>query len=151
MTEQATATVPANATPAATTNTSTMPTFLAAMTRAELFMVAGSALILLTDLIFIPLSGYGVSTLMWAASAAAVLAVVLKNRMPAGLAANYSSLLISLGALITLIAVRWFVGDLVWIGSNPSRLDGEYILGMLGVYSGSVLVAFATWQLWKNR
>ena len=145
MTEQVAATVPA------TTPARTMPAFIAALTRTELFMVAGSALILLTDLIFIPLSGYGVSMIMWAAAAIAVAAVLLKNRLPAAVAANYKPLLIGLGALISLLAVRFLVGDLVWLGANPSRIDGEYLLGMIGVYSGSALVAFATWQLFKGR
>jgi hypothetical protein len=157
MTEQAAATAPAASTPAAAAATvqpatpKTMPTFLAALTRTELFLVAGGALILLTDLIFIPLSGYGVSSVQWAASAILVMAVLFKSRMPAALAANYKSILIGLGALISLVAVRWLVGDLVWIGSNPSRIDGEYLLGMIGVYTGSALVAVATWQLWKGR
>lgn len=157
MTEQAAATAPAASTPVAAAASvqpappNTMPTFLSALSRTELFLVAGGALILLTDLIFIPLSGYGVSSVQWAASAILVLAVLFKSRMPAALAANYKSILIGLGALIALVAVRWLLGDLVWIGSNASRIDGEYLLGMIGVYSGSGLVAVATWQLWKGR
>ena len=145
MTEQLAA-----AAPAATT-TRTTPTFLAALTRTELFMVAGTGLILLTDLIFIPLSGYGVSPLMWAASAIAIAAILLKNHLPAGVAANYNTILLGLGALITLVAVRWLVGDLVWLGMNPKYFDAEYLIGMVGTYTGSALVAFSTWQLFKGR
>ena len=151
MTEPVAATVPAAAAQPKASTASTMPTFLAALTRTELFMVAGRALIVLTDLIFIPLSGYGVSPIMWTASAIAMAAILLKNRLPAAVAANYKTILIGLGALISLVAVRWLVGDVVWLGMNPSYFDAEYLVGMLGVYSGSALVAFATWQLFKGR
>ena len=124
---------------------------LAGMSRTEMFIAGGSLLILLTDLIFIFVGGYFISIVTWAAAAVALLAVLFHRRLPAAMAPNYQWLLIVLGALIVLTCVRWLVGDVVWLAANSARLDGEYLLGMIGLYAGAALVAVGTWQLWKSR
>jgi hypothetical protein len=128
-----------------------MPAFVSAMSRTEMFLAGGSALILLTDLIFIFISGYSVSSLMWAAAALLLAAILLKKRLPASLLANFNWLLLGLAGVIVLIGIRWFIGDLVWIATRIGRLDGPYLLGMIGVYAGAALVGLGAWQLWKGR
>jgi len=128
-----------------------MPGFLASLGRAELFMAAGAALIVITGLLFTVVSGYYVTDLPFAAAAVAVVAILMHRRMPAGLAANYNWLLLGLAALVVVIAIRSLLGDLVYIVTPPAGLGAGRLIGMLGLYVGAALMGFGAWQLWGRK
>ncbi len=124
---------------------------LAQFRQAELFMAAGAALIVLTDLVFIFLSGYSVSSVIWLIAALTLLALFLRNRMPAGVKSNLDWVLIGFGAIAVLMGLRWLVGDVVFIATPPAGLSVGRLIGMLGLYIGVGLMGFGAYKLWVSR
>jgi len=126
-----------------------MPSFLASLGRAELFMAAGAALLVLTDLYAI-FFAYGVSNVVWVAAAASLVIVLMHARMPASVMANYRPILILLGTIVVLLGLRAVLVDLVFIATPPAGLSVARLLGMVGYYVGVVLMGFGAWRLWKG-
>lgn len=128
-----------------------MSGMFASMSRAELFMAGGAALILLTDLVFVIFGDYSFSNIVWASAALALLLILTNGRM-SGMdwsRSTYQKLLFLVGALAVLAAVRDLLYDVLFI---PGRsLSVTYYLGALGFYVGVALMAFGAWQLWSRR
>ena len=127
-----------------------MPGFLASMGRAELLMAAGAALIILTDLYSIFVA-YGVASITWTASAVALLMLLMRARMPASVMANYRPILMLLGAIVVLIALRQVLVDIKFIATPPAGLSAERLIGMVGYYVGVGLIGFGAWQMWGRK
>lgn len=124
---------------------------LASLSKAELFIAGGAALIVLTDLVFVIFGPYGFSNVIWAAAAVALIAALAHNRMPASLAASYEWLLVGLAAVAVLLGIRQVVFDVVFIATPPAGLSVVRLLGMIGLYVGLAGMAWGAWQLWRSR
>jgi len=127
-----------------------MPSFLASLGRAELFMAAGAALLVLTDLYAI-FFAYGVSNVVWVSAVVSLLFLFMRGRMPASLMANSVTVLVVAGAVVALLAVRQVLIDVVFIATPPAGLSPERLLGMIGFYAGAALMGFGAWQLWGRK
>lgn len=126
-----------------------MPSFLAGLGRAELFMAAGAALIVLVDLLFVVFGPYGFSSVAWAAAALTLILIFLGGRMLSFSAATNRSLLLMLGAFAVLIGIREVLTDLQFLGGV--NVAPTYYLGMVGFYAGTAIMAFGAWQLWMRK
>jgi hypothetical protein len=122
------------------------------LSRAELFIAGGAALILLADLVFvIIMRAYGGSTITWIAAAVSLILILSNGRVGELTlsSATYKTALLVLGALALLGGFRDLIYDIVIL---PGRtVDVSYLLGALGLYVGVALMAFGAWQLWKGR
>jgi hypothetical protein len=114
-------------------------------------MAAGAALILLTDLVFIFVSGYSVSSLIWLVAALTLVALFFRNRMPAGVSTNLDWVLIGFGAIAALMGLRWLIGDVVFVVTPPAGLGATRLLGMVGLYAGVGLMVYGAFLLWKSK
>ena len=139
---------PASTAPAAP---SPLGAMLAGLSQAELMIAAGAALIMITAVMFTIFSGYGVSDLTLVAATFALIAVLWRRRLPAGVASNHTLLLFAIAALLVVVAARNLLGDLVYIATPPAGLTIPRLIGMLGYYIGVVLVALGAFQLWSRR
>ncbi len=131
---------------------SAMSGMLASMSRAELFIAAGAALILLVDIVFVIFGPYSFSIVIWAAAATSLVLVLTHGRvaMMSWAGSNYQTL-ISLAVLVTvLVAIRELVRDLIAL-SSLGGVSVNFLLGMVGLYVGVALLAFGGWQLWSRR
>lgn len=126
-----------------------MPGFLASLGRAELFMAAGAALIVLVDLLFVVFGPYGFSNVAWAAAALTLILIFLGGRMFSFSAATTRSLLLMLGAFAVLIGIRELLSDLQFL--NGANVAATYYLGMVGFYAGTAIMAFGAWLLWGRK
>src|SRR5512132_3135233 len=98
---------------------SQMPSFLASLGGSELFMAAGAALIVLSDLLFVIFGPYGFSTVAWAAAVVALLLIFLNARMFGFSRGTYESLLVILGGFALLIGIRELLSDIQFLsGAN---------------------------------
>jgi hypothetical protein len=128
-----------------------MSGMLASMSRAELFMAAGAALILVTDVIFVVFGAYGSTNIVWASAAVALILILTHNRMSAISISDgtYRALLLVTGFVALLAGIRDLLYDIQFF---PGRsVDITYFLGALGLYVGVALMAFGAWQLWSRR
>ncbi|MEX2548383.1 MAG: hypothetical protein WD830_11440 [Chloroflexota bacterium] len=128
-----------------------MSGMLASMSRPELFIAAGAALLVITALLFTVVAGYGVSDLVLVAAVFALVAVLRHRQLPQVIASNYQALLFAVGALLVVVAGRNLLNDLVYIATPPAGITVPRLTGMLGFYIGVALVGFGAWQLWKGR
>jgi hypothetical protein len=129
--------------------TSQMPSFMASLGRAELFMAAGAALIVLSDLLFVIFGPYGFSTVAWAAAIVALILIFLNARMFSFSRGTYESLLVILGAFALLIGIRELLSDVQFL--SGASVATTYFLGMLSFYAGVVLMALGGWFVWQRR
>jgi hypothetical protein len=114
-------------------------------------MAAGAALIVLTDLVFIFVSGYSVSSIIWVVAMLTLIVLFFRNRMPAGVLTNLDWVLIGLAAIAVLIGLRWLVGDVVFILTPPAGLGVPRLLGMIGLYAGVGLMGLGAYRLWTSQ
>jgi hypothetical protein len=124
---------------------------LASMSRAELFIAGGAALILLTDIVFVVFGAYGSTNIVWATAAVALILILTHNRIGAmGLSdPTYRALLLVAGGVALLAGIRDLLYDIQYF---PGRsVDITYFLGALGLYVGVALMAFGAWLLWSRR
>jgi hypothetical protein len=131
---------------------SAMTGMLASMSRSELFIAAGAALILLVDLVFVIFGPYAFSNVIWAAAATSLVLVLTHDRvaMMSWASSRYQTLL-SLAVLVAvLVAIRELVRDLIAL-SSLGGVSVNFLLGMVGLYVGIALMAFGGWQLWSRR
>jgi len=123
----------------------------ASLGQSELMIAAGAALIIVAALLFTIISGYGISDLTLVASTFALVAVLWRRRLPAGVSSNYALLLFAIAALLVVVAARNLLGDLVYIATPPAGITVPRLIGMLGYYIAVALVALGAWQLWSRR
>ncbi len=127
----------------------TMPPMLASLGRAELFMAAGAALIVLVDLVFVIFGPYGFSNVAWAAAVVVLLLIFAGARMFSISTATVRSLLLLLGAFMLVAGVRDVLDDLQFL--NGANVAATYFLGAIGYYVGVALAVFGAWQLWGRK
>jgi hypothetical protein len=137
------------ASPPAPASNMQMPGFVASLGRAELFMAAGAALIVLTDLLFVVFGPYGFSSAAWAGAALTLILIFLSSRMLSFSATTHRSLLLLLGVFAVFVGIREALSDLQFLGGV--NVAATFYLGMLGFYVGTVLMAFGAWQLWMRK
>lgn len=137
--------------PAAPSGPSAMDTFIASMSRNELLLLAGAALMVIVDVLFWFLDGYGVSNTIFAAAAVVVVLVLARKSLPAALASMHGGLLLFLGIWLTVLGVRNFVLDVLIFASARSGGAAMFLLGMVAMLVATALVAYATWMMWRGR
>jgi hypothetical protein len=128
-----------------------MSGMLASMSQAELLIAAGSAVILLVDLVFGVLGDYGFSNIIWAAAAASLILILANGRANAMTFSRptYQGMLLVLAALALAMGIRELISDIVFI---PGRnLSATFWLGFLGLYVGIAIMAFGAFRLWGSR
>ena len=137
--------------PPATKGPST--SLLAGVSPGELMILAGSALILLGDLVFWVLTSYyNFGTVVWVTAVLSLILVLTHNRpqfamdVPSG---AYRLILIVLGALALVAGVRSLIFDLQFLAGHS--IAAMYLLGALVFYVGVGLMAFGAFQLWRRR
>jgi hypothetical protein len=130
---------------------SPMSGMLSSMSRAELFIAAGAALILVTDLIFTVFGAYGSTNIVWAAAAVALVLILTHSRVSSMSLSDstYRALLLVTGFVALLAGIRDLLYDIQYFPGRP--VDITYMLGALGLYVGVALMAFGAWQLWSRR
>ena len=137
--------------PAPAPASSAMSGMFASMSRAEMFMAGGAALILVTDLIFTVFGSYGSTNIVWASAAVALILILTHNRVSSMSLSDstYRALLLVTGFVALLAGIRDLLYDVQFF---PGRsVDVTYLLGALGLYVGVALMAFGAWQLWSRR
>jgi hypothetical protein len=141
---------PPPAAPVASTGPST--SLFAGVSQGELMILAGSALILLGDIVFGIFGDYSYSAVVWVAAVLSLILVLTHNRpqlgmdMPAG---GYRIALILLGGLAFLAGVRYLLLDAIYV---PGRnLSLTYFLGALVFYVAVGLMSFGAFQIWRRR
>ena len=130
------------------TTTLSTPSFMASMSQTDMLIAGGAALLVLTDLYSIFVA-YGVSSIAWAAAAASLVLILLRDRMPASVMSNYRPILVLLSTIVVLIALRQVLIDVKFIATPPAGLSVERLIGMVGYYAGVGLMGFGAWRLWK--
>ncbi len=131
-----------------------MPGMLASMSRSELFIAGGAALVILTDLVFVIFGPYSFSNVIWATAAVALAVVLGRGQMAASMGwggSRYGTLLSLLALTAFLVAIRELIRDLIFLSGNLSGVSVSFMLGMVGLYVGVGLMAFGAWQMWKGR
>ena len=126
-----------------------MPGFLASLGRAELFMAAGAALVVVVDLLFSVFGPYGFSNVAWAAAVLVLLLIFANSRMGGFSAATTRSLLLLLGLFAGIALVRDILLDLQFL--NGANVATTYFLGLAGYYVGAILMVFGAWTLWARK
>ncbi len=126
---------------------SPMSSMMATYGQNALLVALGALIVLATDLLFVIFGDYSFSSVIWAASAATLAVIVLRSYLPAGLAANYQTIVFGAVGLALLVAIRDLVLDIKFL---PGRsVDVTFFLGMLGLYAGVAIMAFGAWRMWK--
>lgn len=131
-----------------------MPGMLASMSRSDLFIAGGAALVILTDLVFVIFGPYSFSNVIWAAAAVALAVVLGRGRMAESMGwggSRYGTLLSLLALTAFLVAIRELIRDLIFLSGNLSGVSVSFMLGMVGLYVGVGLMAFGAWQMWSKR
>ncbi len=125
-----------------------MSGMFASMSRGELFMAGGAALILVTDLIFTVFGAYGSTNIVWATAAVALILILTHNRISSMSLSDstYRALLVVTGFVAVLAGIRDLLYDVQAFGS---RID--YVLGAVGLYVGVALMAVWAWLLWSRK
>jgi hypothetical protein len=138
--------------PAAPASTGPSTSLLAGVSQGELMILAGSALILIGDIIFGVFGDYSYSAVVWVAAVLSLILILTHNRpqmaleMPAG---GYRIALILLGGLAFLAGVRYLLLDIVYV---PGRsLGATYFLGAIVFYVAVGLMSFGAFQIWRRR
>jgi hypothetical protein len=126
-----------------------LPGVLASLGRAELFMAAGAALIVLVDLLFVVFGPYGFSPIAWGGAVLTLILIFMGGRMLSFSAATQRSLLLMLGALALVVGIRDVLDDLQFL--SGANVASTYFLGMVGYYVGVALMVFGAWQLWSRK
>ena len=126
-----------------------MPGFLARLGRAELFMAAGAALVVLVDLLFSVFGPYGMSNVAWAAAVFVLFLVFLNARMMGFAATTTRSLLLMLGGFSAVAGIRDLLLDVQFL--NGANVAVTWYLGALGYYVGAVLIVVGAWMLWSRK
>lgn len=142
------AAAPASAPPAP----SPMSGLLAGLSQGEMMTLAGSALIVLGDLIFGIFLDYSFNQVVWVAAVLSLILVLVHNRPSTGLSVpigGYRLALILFGALALLGGIRWLLFDLQSISGR--NLGLTYVLGALVFYVGVALMAFGAYLTWRKR
>ncbi len=127
---------------------SQMSSMLASYSKAELYVLGGGLLVLLSDLVFDIFGSYSFSHIIWAAALAAMLMVVLGGRMSSS---GRTARLLAIGAVgVALYATaRNLLLDILFI---PGRgLDVTYFLGAVALYVGVAVMAWGAYELWRSR
>jgi hypothetical protein len=125
-----------------------MDSMVAAYGQNALIVALGALIVLATDLVFVVFGDYSFSSVTWAASAVALVAVLLRRYLPAVLAENYAAVVFVAAGVAVLMSIRDFVVDIVFI---PGRsLDVTFFLGMVGLYVGVIVMAFGAWRMMRG-
>lgn len=129
-----------------------MSGLLAGITQGEMMILAGSALLVLGDLIFGIFLDYSYSQVVWLAAVVSLILVLVHARPAMGLSVpsgGYRLALVVLGALALFGGIRWLLLDMLYI---PGRsLSITYFLGALLFYIGVALMAFGAFQVLRKR
>jgi hypothetical protein len=126
-----------------------MPGMLASLGRAELFMAAGAALVVIVDVLFSVFGPYGFSNVAWAAAVFVLLLIFANSRMLGFSATTTRSLLLMLGLFAGIALVRDILLDIQFL--NGANVATTYFIGLIGYYAGAILIVFGAWTLWKGK
>jgi hypothetical protein len=122
---------------------------MARFSQAELFMGGGALIVLLSDLIFAVFGDYSFSAVIWGASAAVLVLILLRHWLKGEAPGSYRFLLIALVAVAVLSTVRNLLLDGLFI---PGRsLGATYYLGALGLYVGILIMAVGAFRAFQAR
>ena len=127
-----------------------MPGMLASLGRAELFMAAGAALVVLVDLVFVIFGPLAFSSIAWAAAVLTLILIFMSARMLSFSASTQRSLLLMLGLLVVVTGIRDVLSDIEFL-SSPGSVAAAWFLGAIGYYVGVAIMAFGAWQLWGRK
>jgi hypothetical protein len=115
-------------------------------------ILAGSALILVGDIVFGIFGDYSYSAVVWVAAVLSLILVLTHNRPQLGMAmpeGGYRIALILLGGLAFVAGVRYLLLDAIYV---PGRsLSATYFLGALVFYIAVGLMSFGAFQIWRRR
>jgi hypothetical protein len=145
-------TPPATPPPAPPTSTGPSTSMFAGVSQGELLILAGSALILLGDIVFGIFGDYSYSAVVWVAAVLSLILVLTHNRPQMGMdvpAGGYRIGLILLGGLAFLAGVRYLLLDAIYV---PGRnLSLTYFLGALVFYVAVGLMSVGAFMVWRRR
>ena len=145
MTDSTTPAAPAPAAPSA------INTFVASMSRAELAVLIGGGLIVLIDVIFWFVDGYGLNSAFFGAGGLAALLVLARRSLPAAVSGIYSALLFALAAGVALMGARNAILDVLFIARPPGGASATFMLGFVGMLVATAAMAYAAFLMWKGR
>jgi hypothetical protein len=137
--------------PAASTAPSALNTFVASMSRVELLVLAGGALMLLLDFIGWFVSGFGVSSVAVAASVVGVVMVLLRKAPPSGTAAIYWAILFLVALVAAFMGARGVIVDLLFVFRPPAGASPALLINLLALVVASAAMAWAAMLMWRGR
>jgi hypothetical protein len=129
---------------------STAASFVGSMSRAELAILGGGALLLLLEVIGWFVGGFGLSLVIVAGAAVGVILVLLRGSLPASISSSYTALLFAFGLLTVVPGVDVFIRGLLDIMRSGGPGVG-YLLNWLGLGVGVAAIAFGVYLLLRGR
>ena len=115
------------------------------LTTNEQLIALGALLILvLSDLVGdVLVDEYSVSSKLYLVSAAVVAVIIAVKIRGASTPTSYTWIVRALGLLVFIFGVREFIGDI----ESSNYLGGSNIIYALGLYAGTLLVAYGAYQM----
>jgi hypothetical protein len=124
--------------------------FVGSLSRAELALLGGGALILLLELIGWFVGGFGLSLVIVGAAGVLVAMVLLRGSLPGSISGSYAPLLFAFGVLAVIPGADVFVRGLLDI-ARTGGVGVEYLLNWLGLGAAVVAIAFGVYLLLRGR
>jgi hypothetical protein len=137
--------------PAAKAGPGPLDALLASMSRAELAILAGAALLILLDVISWFASGFGFTNIIVAGALVSALLILARNSLPAAVAGAYPALLFVFALMTALMGARTAILSLLQILQPPAGASPEFLLNFVGLLAGSAAIAYGVFMLWKGR
>ena len=138
--------------PAAPPSTGPSTSLFAGVSQGELLILAGSALILLGDIVFGIFGDYSYSAVVWVAAVLSLILVLTHGRPQLGMTmpeGGYRIALILLGGLAFLAGVRYLLLDAIYVPGRSLALT--YLLGALVFYVAVGLMSVGAFMVWRRR
>jgi hypothetical protein len=131
---------------------SPVSTFMASLSQAEMFILGGAALLFLVDLILgVLLDARYIGDVIWLLAAITLVVAFIQRRSPRLLPASYETILLILGALVAVSAVREIVVDLLFFLRPPAGASIAFVLRLVGLVVGAGAMGWGAWLLARSR
>jgi hypothetical protein len=130
---------------------SPMASFVGSMSRAELAILAGAALLILLDVISWFASGFGFTNIIVAGALISAVLILARTNLPAAVGGAYPALLFVFALMTALMGARTAILSLLQILQPPAGASPEFLLNFVGLLAGTAAIAYGVFMLWKGR
>ncbi len=150
-TTTAPATAPAVAPATARSGPNALDTLVASMSRVELLVLAGGALLILLDVLGWFVSGFGVNNVAVAAALVGVVLVLTRKSPPSGVGAIYWAILFLVALVAAAMGLRGLILDVLFVLRPPAGASPAFLLNLVGLIVATAAMAYAAYLMWRGR